>query len=68
MGDPEHPIGRGQPQSPDCTGAGDHVHHTMGRGVTGDDERYLVTSCGPCNLSAGDPTTHDPEPRPRSSW
>jgi len=68
MGDPNHPIGRTQPRSPDCTGKGEHVHHTLGRGITGDDERYLVTSCGPCNHAAGDPTRRDPPAKSHSTW
>lgn len=39
-----------------CTEAATCVHHTKGRGVTGDDPRYLVASCAPCNLKIGDPT------------
>lgn len=68
MGDPTHPIGATQPRSQDCNGKGECVHHTRGRGVTGDDERYLVSSCTPCNTAIGDPTTKDPTPRPYSSW
>lgn len=51
-----------------CTTVATCVHHTVGRGVTGDDERYLVASCDNCNGKAGDPTKGDPAPRPVSSW
>lgn len=77
MGDPTHPIGKHQPRSPDCEWADDyrgrrgplHVHHTRGRAITGDDPRYMVTSCGPCNLAVGDPTkTTDPPPQPMTRW
>jgi hypothetical protein len=77
MGDPTHPIGKHQPRSTDCEWADHfrgqrgplHVHHTQGRATTGDDPRYMITSCGPCNLAIGDPTTHpDPEPTPRTRW
>jgi hypothetical protein len=79
MGDPTHPIGRTQPRSDQCEWTADypphqrgplHVHHTLGRNVTGDeDPRYLITSCGPCNLAIGDPTQQpDPAPTPRTRW
>lgn len=47
-----------------------HVHHIKGRAITGDDPRWLVTSCAPCNLAVGSPTAqrHDPAPRPVSNW
>jgi hypothetical protein len=48
-----------------------HVHHTHGRGVTGDDPAYLVASCRSCNLTIGDPTrpdVADPAPRPHTQW
>jgi hypothetical protein len=41
---------------PGCATTADCVHHTAGRSVTGDDPRYLVASCTPCNLKLGDPT------------
>jgi len=51
-----------------CTGRATHVHHTLGRSVTGDDPRYLVGACESCNLKTGDPTRHDPLPEPRTTW
>lgn len=53
-----------------CTGMATTVHHVKGRRVTGDDPEHLVAACRPCNLHVGDPTrqSHDPKPRPRSSW
>lgn len=52
-----------------CTTHATHVHHTHGRGITGDDPRYLIASCAHCNLSIGDPTKRpDPKPRPRTRW
>lgn len=78
MGDPDHPIGRHEQRSPDCTGGTRchedsgrpllHVHHTKGRAVTGDDPAFMVTACERCNLSAGDPTTRQPAPRPLTRW
>lgn len=52
-----------------CTTTATHVHHTVGRSITGDDPAYLVAACAPCNLAVGDPTTQpDPEPRPSTRW
>lgn len=54
-----------------CTGQATQVHHTVGRAVSGDDERYLVAACQPCNLRIGDPTktkTREPEPRRVTKW
>ncbi len=78
MGDPDHPIGKTQERHPKCTGGTTHdargypllqVHHTLGREVTGDgDMRYLVTACRTCNVATGDPTRHDPAPRPMTEW
>jgi 5-methylcytosine-specific restriction endonuclease McrA len=51
-----------------CTGRATHVHHTLGRAVTGDDPAHLVASCGPCNLTTGDPRAADPPPRPAAWW
>lgn len=46
-----------------------HLHHTQGRAITGDDPRFVVWACEPCNLKVGDPTrTPDPAPRPRTRW
>ena len=51
-----------------CTTRATHVHHTIGRGVTGDDPAHMVASCEACNLHVGDPTGTDPEPSPGSWW
>lgn len=51
-----------------CTARATCVHHTLGRAVTGDDERYLVAACEPCNLRVGDPGKYDPQPEPRTRW
>ena len=57
---------------PGCTGQATQVHHTVGRGTTGDDPRWLIAACRSCNLAVGDPTRpgkhHDPEPRPLTQW
>lgn len=50
-----------------CTTIATQVHHTRPRELAGDDPTYLVASCAPCNMHVGDPTRHDPEPRP-SRW
>lgn len=78
MGDPTHSIGRSQHQSVNCTGGTRyhpdtgrpllHVHHTAGRGATGDDPRWMLASCESCNLAAGDPAREDPAPRPLTNW
>lgn len=52
-----------------CTDSQDTAHHTRGRAVTGDDPRYLVAACTPCNLHIGDPTKHtDPPGRSTTRW
>jgi hypothetical protein len=51
-----------------CTTVATCVHHVAGRGVTGDDPRYLVASCAPCNLATGDPVRLDPPHRPMTDW
>lgn len=52
-----------------CTNLADCVHHTAGRSVTGDDERYLLASCTPCNLHIGDPTKlQDPPNKGVTRW
>lgn len=38
-----------------CTRVATCAHHTLGRPVTGDDPRYVVAACAPCNLKIGDP-------------
>lgn len=50
-----------------CQGKADCVHHTRGRGQTGDDPAYLVAACSPCNLHLGEPDT-DPTPAPTTRW
>lgn len=48
-----------------CTTHADCVHHTLGRGVTGDDPAHLVASCTHCNGKVGDPTrVPDPKHKP----
>jgi 5-methylcytosine-specific restriction endonuclease McrA len=52
-----------------CTGQAECVHHVHGRGVTGDDERFLVASCTNCNLRVGDPTKNrEPNPKKVTRW
>ena len=52
-----------------CATHATHVHHTHGKAVTGDDPRYLVAACAPCNLHVGNPTRNpDPQPRPVTKW
>lgn len=53
-----------------CTGVADCVHHVRGRGVTGDDPRYLAAVCQACNLKVGDPTRGVALPQPKrvSRW
>ncbi|HEY9417480.1 MAG TPA: hypothetical protein VIQ30_22205 [Pseudonocardia sp.] len=52
-----------------CTNAQQVAHHTLGRSVTGDDPRYIVAACEPCNLAIGDPTKlADPKPKPVTRW
>jgi 5-methylcytosine-specific restriction endonuclease McrA len=53
---------------PGCTTVATQVHHTRAREAVGDDPRYLVAVCQPCNGRAGDPTQHDPRPSPRRWW
>lgn len=38
-----------------CLGTATCVHHILGRAVTGDDPRYLLASCQPCNRRIGEP-------------
>src|SRR5713101_4557349 len=52
-----------------CKTRADCVHHLFGKMVTGDDEKYLVAACTPCNLHIGDPARGeggDPEPVSRT--
>lgn len=60
-----------------CKTKADCVHHLYGKAVTGDNPRYLVAACTPCNLRVGDPQRgdstgrgkhHDPPPTPRTKW
>jgi len=52
-----------------CLGVASQVHHTHGRAVTGDDPRYLVAACRPCNLEVGDPTrVPDPPHAASGRW
>lgn len=63
-----------------CTYRATAVHHTAGRQVTGDNPRYLVAACQPCNTKVGDPTkprgsggssrkqNADPPCQPRTIW
>lgn len=54
-----------------CNGRPDTVHHTQDRAVVGDDPRYLIAACGPCNFAFGSPTQEkygDPPPTPRTQW
>lgn len=53
---------------PGCTTIATHAHHTVAREIVGDDPRYLIAACEHCNLSAGDPTSQDPAPTPRTQW
>lgn len=51
-----------------CLGVATHAHHLRGKRY-GDDPRYIVAACEPCNLRVGDPTkTPDPPPQPRTQW
>ena len=47
-----------------CVGTATHVHHTQDRVEVGDDPRFLVAACAPCNIRVGDPTVADPDPLP----
>lgn len=51
-----------------CTKRATHAHHTQGRAVTGDDPRFIVAACAPCNLFIGEPTRKDPPCRPITQW
>lgn len=41
-----------------CKRVASVAHHTLGRNVTGDDPRFIVAICAPCNIHIGDPQTH----------
>ena len=51
-----------------CQGQATHVHHVLGRAVTGDDPRYLTAACAACNLHIGEPGKGEPDTRQVSSW
>jgi hypothetical protein len=51
-----------------CTHKATCVHHTLGRAETGDDPRYLLASCQPCNLHVGNPQVRKPQPRKVTKW
>ncbi len=61
---------------PGCTYVATAVHHTVGRQVSGDDPRYLVAACQPCNTKIGDPQNprsstgrrREPPARPTTQW
>lgn len=55
-------------RGPGCTYGATTVHHTRGRAVTGDDERYLVAACATCNGKIGDPRKTNPQPRRVTRW
>lgn len=55
-------------QQRSCLGKASQVHHTRDRKVVGDDPRYLVAACAPCNRAEGDPTAGDPAPTPMTKW
>ena len=52
-----------------CVGVATHAHHTRGKAY-GDDPRFLVAACAPCNLKTGDPTRAkgDPPCSPVTQW
>lgn len=52
-----------------CTTLATHVHHTLGRTVTGDDPAYLIASCRNCNLKVGEPkNVENPRPTRKTEW
>lgn len=51
-----------------CLGVATQAHHTRPREIVGDDPRYLVAACAPCNRKAGDPAAGDPEHRSMTQW
>ena len=53
-----------------CRGSADQAHHTQDRTVVGDDPRYMVAACGPCNRRAGEPAraVDPPHVRARTQW
>lgn len=54
---------------PGCTYHATEVHHTSPRELVGDDPRYLIPTCHPCNMCVGPPERHDPPPAPNpGAW
>lgn len=51
-----------------CKVKADCVHHVLGKGVTGDDPRYMVAACTPCNLRVGDPSRNVDPPHRSPRW
>lgn len=59
----------GRPGPHTCTGVPTQAHHTLGKAVSGDDPRYLVAACGPCNQHIGDPArAADPPNKGVTKW
>lgn len=50
-----------------CTHTATEVHHVKGK-AHGDDPKWLVPCCKPCNLHVGSPARHSPQPRRISTW
>lgn len=45
-----------------------HVHHLLGK-TRGDDPRFVVAACAPCNLAVGNPMkAADPPCTPVTRW
>ena len=59
---------RCQLKLPGCTTIANTAHHTLGRGVSGDDPAHIVAACAWCNGSTGDPRSQDPSPNVRAWW
>jgi hypothetical protein len=54
-----------------CLGEANEAHHTLAKRITGNDPRFMVAACRPCNLRAGDPTrvtAVDPRGRSATRW
>ena len=52
-----------------CTHRPEAAHHYLGRKITGDDQRYIVSSCNACNLAIGDPSARtDPPGKGYTQW
>ncbi len=50
-----------------CTLTATQVHHTKGKAY-GDDMRYLMAVCAPCNQHVGDPNRGHINPQPKTNW